>query len=94
MKNFFKSMLSDEKGAISSKRICGVLCTIILCATLFANQFTAEHIKPSDMLVECVTALAFGCLGLSSIDKFTAKKNSSDEKNDKEKLAGTTYENV
>jgi hypothetical protein len=77
--NFFTSMLSDEKGAISSKRICGVLCTIILCATLFANQFTAEHIKPSDMLVECVTALAFGCLGLSSIDKFTNKKSKKED---------------
>jgi len=42
----------------------------MLTATLFANQFTAEHIKPSDTLVECVTALAFGCLGLTSIEKF------------------------
>jgi len=67
-------MLSDEKGAISSKRIAGILCTVMLCATLFANQFTPEHIKPSDMLVECVTALAFGCLGLSTIDKFSLKK--------------------
>lgn len=75
--NFFKSMLSDEKGAVSSKRTAGLLCTLILCATLFANQFTAEHIKPSDMLVECVTALAFGCLGLSSVDKFTMKKGNT-----------------
>jgi hypothetical protein len=74
MKKFFTSMLSDEKGAISSKRIAGILCTVMLCATLFANQFTPEHIKPSDMLVECVTALAFGCLGLSTIDKFSLKK--------------------
>jgi hypothetical protein len=74
MKKFFTSMLSDEKGAISSKRIAGILCTVMLCATLFANQFTPEHIKPSDTLVECVTALAFGCLGLSTIDKFSLKK--------------------
>ena len=67
-------MLSDEKGAISSKRVAGILCTVMLCATLFANQFTPEHIKPSDTLVECVTALAFGCLGLSTIDKFSLKK--------------------
>ena len=67
-------MLSDERGATSSKRVVGVLCAVMLCATLFANQFTSEHIKPSDMLVECVTALAFGCLGLSTIDKFSLKK--------------------
>ncbi len=73
-----KSLLSDERGAVSSKRICGILCTVILCATLFANQFTPEHIKPSDVLVECVTALAFGCLGLSSLDKFTMNKKSAE----------------
>ena len=69
-----KQVFTDERGAVSSKRVCGILCTIILCATLFSNQFTDEHIKPSDTLVECVTALAFGCLGLTSIDKFTSRK--------------------
>jgi hypothetical protein len=75
MKQFIKSMFQDERGATSSKRVCGIICTIMLCATLFANQFTEEHIKPSDTLVECVTALSFGCLGLSTIDKFTLKKS-------------------
>jgi hypothetical protein len=74
MKNFIKQILADETGTISSKRVCGLICTIMLCATLFANQFTPEHIKPSDTLVECVTALAFGCLGLTTIDKFSTKK--------------------
>ena len=60
MKNFIKQILADETGTISSKRVCGIICTIMLCSTLFANQFTPEHIKPSDTLVECVTALAFG----------------------------------
>lgn len=71
-------MLQDERGATSSKRVCGIICTLILCLTLFANQFTDEHIKPSDTLVECVCALAFGCLGLTTIDKFSLKK--TDEK--------------
>ena len=74
MKNFIKQILADETGSISSKRVCGIICTIMLCATLFANQFTPEHIKPSDTLVECVTALAFGCLGLTTIDKFSTRK--------------------
>jgi len=74
MKNFIKQILADETGSISSKRVCGIICTIMLCATLFANQFTPEHIKPSDILVECVTALAFGCLGLTTIDKFSTRK--------------------
>ena len=80
MKNFIKQILQDETGSVSSKRVCGVICTIMLCATLFANQFTPEHIKPSDTLVECVTALAFGCLGLTTIDKFSLKSKITDEK--------------
>lgn len=80
MKNFIKQILQDETGSVSSKRVCGVICTIMLCATLFANQFTPEHIKPSDVLVECVTALAFGCLGLTTIDKFSLKSKGTDEK--------------
>ena len=80
MKNFIKQILQDETGSVSSKRVCGLVCTLMLCATLFANQFTPEHIKPSDVLVECVTALAFGCLGLTTIDKFSLKSKSTDEK--------------
>ena len=74
MKNFIKQILADETGSVSSKRVCGLICTIMLCSTLFANQFTPEHINPSDTLVECVTALAFGCLGLTTIDKFSTRK--------------------
>lgn len=77
---FIKSMLSNEKGAVSSKRVCGFLCTLMLCAVLFSNQFMSEH-KPSDTLVECITALAFGCLGLTSFDKFSNRKNSNDTNN-------------
>ena len=44
MKNFIKQILADETGSISSKRVCGIICTVMLCSTLFANQFTPEHI--------------------------------------------------
>jgi hypothetical protein len=69
-----KELLSDENGRLSSKRVVGVLCAIFLCITLYENSFSDEHIAPSVPLVETVGALAFGCLGLSSIDKFTKRK--------------------
>jgi hypothetical protein len=72
--NGIKSLLSDERGSISSKRLVGIMCAIFLCITLYENSFSDEHIAPSTPLVESVAALAFGCLGLSSIDKFTFKK--------------------
>ena len=73
MKKFFVSLFLDERGVVSSKRVCGVLCIVSLCVTMFANQFTPEHIKPSDTLVNTVGLLAFACLGLTSVDKFTKK---------------------
>ena len=78
MKSFFssiRSLFSDEHGNVSMKRLCGLLCTIALCATLYENSFTEDKIAPSTPLVDAVALLAFGCLGLSSVDKIWGKKS-------------------
>jgi len=72
--NWFKRLFSDEKGEPSSKRFVGIIAGLSLCATLFANQFTEEHIAPSPVLINAVAALAFGALGLASADKIWGKK--------------------
>lgn len=71
--NWVTGLLRDEKGTPSSKRFIGILAGISLCITLFANQFTEQHIAPADTLVNAVAALAFGALGLASVDKIWAK---------------------
>lgn len=71
MKNFFSSMFTDENNTASSKRLAGIICIICLNATLIANSFSHGDIKPSDTLVNAVAAVAFGCLGLTTVDKFT-----------------------
>ena len=73
--SFLKSMLSDESGVVSSKRVSGLLCTLSLCSTLVLSTFTKFQTKPSDVLIESVTALAFGCLGLTSVEKIWTKKD-------------------
>ena len=73
--NWVSGLLKDEKGTPSSKRFIGILAGVSLCVTLFANQFTDEHIAPSAVLVNAVAALAFGALGLASIDKIWGNKN-------------------
>ena len=75
MKNFLKSMLSDENEQISSKRVAGMLCVLGLVFSLIANTFTHGDIKPSDSLVDAVALFAFGSLGLTSIDKYTKNRN-------------------
>jgi hypothetical protein len=75
MRNFLKSMLSDENEQISSKRVAGMLCVLGLVFSLIANTFTHGDIKPSDSLVDAVALFAFGSLGLTSIDKYTKNRN-------------------
>jgi hypothetical protein len=69
------SLLADEKGAISSKRLVGLLAAVTLCITMYSNSFSEAHIAPADSLVNAVALLAFGALGLSSVDKFTGMKD-------------------
>lgn len=69
-----REILSDESQRLSSKRVVGIVCGITLCITLYKNSFSEEHIAPSSILVETVGAVTFGCLGLSSVDKFIKSK--------------------
>ena len=71
-----KQLFYDETGKISMKRLCGLLCTVALCATMYHNSFSEARVAPSPILVESVALLAFGCLGLSSIDKIWGKGQS------------------
>ena len=70
-----KSLLADEKGAVSSKRFVGLLSAITLCVTMYHNSFSTVDVAPADSLVNAVALLAFGSLGLSSVDKFTGMKD-------------------
>lgn len=72
--NFIGGLFKDEKGSISMKRLCGLVCTLTLCATLYANSFTEAHFAPSVPLVDAVALLAFGCLSLTSAEKIMKKK--------------------
>ena len=71
MRQFF----TDEGGNLSMKRLCGLLCVIALCVTMYHNSFSEEHTAPSTILVESVALLAFGCLGLTSAEKIFKKKD-------------------
>lgn len=73
--SWIDQLLRDEKGAPSSKRIMGLVSGTSLCVALFINVFLG---KPVDgTLVNAVAALAFGTLGLSSLDKLWSYKSSN-----------------
>lgn len=69
MKQFF----TEDNGRLSMKRLCGLLCVISLCVTMYHNSFSELDKAPSPILVESVALLAFGCLGLTTIEKVFKK---------------------
>ena len=77
--NFIGGLFKDEKGSVSMKRLCGLLCTVSLCATLYVNSFTESHFAPSTPLVDAVALLAFGCLSLTSAEKIMKKPEANTE---------------
>ncbi len=83
MKRFFSQIFQDETGNFSSKRLVGIIAGLTLCVTLYANSFSHGDIKPADILVEAVAMLSFGCLGLASVDKIWAKRDSSNDEKPK-----------
>ena len=69
MKQFF----TEDNGRLSMKRLFGLLCVIALCVTMYHNSFSDEHTAPATILVESVALLAFGCLGLTTVEKVFKK---------------------
>lgn len=65
-------LMQDEKGIPSSKRFAGLACTFTLCLATLVNSFY-PNINPSSTLVEAITVITLGALGLTSVDKIWGK---------------------
>lgn len=74
MKKFIIQIFTDETGMYSSKRFVGILCTFALVISLVVNAFVAHEFDKSSSIVNSVALLAFGALGLTSIDKWSNRK--------------------
>ncbi|MBJ7298735.1 MAG: hypothetical protein JHC73_21125 [Dolichospermum sp.] len=72
MKQFFTSLLQDERGQQSTKRILAILGMLFLCGTMTANSFSHEEIKPSAELVSAIEFIVIACIGATSLDKFSS----------------------
>jgi hypothetical protein len=74
--NWLQGLLKDEKGTPSSKRFVGIIASLSLCTSLFINLFTEHPVDGN--LINAVAALAFGALGLASVDKIWAKNTNTE----------------
>lgn len=72
-KKFLKSLLSDESGAMSSKRFVGIIASFILFTVMLMFVIMESANTPPDAIINGIVVIAVGCLGLSSVDKFSSK---------------------
>lgn len=79
--------LSDEPNSPSSKRILGTLCVLTLCFTLIYGIFSKTVSQPSDALVNTIGLLAFGLLGLTSVDKYTTLRRKITKKDNDDTIS-------
>lgn len=81
MIKFIKSMLSDERGATSSKRVIGFLCAIVLCTCLIITSIVPKEFTPPTSLIDAVLTLACVCIAGTTIDKFSFREQPKPEDN-------------
>jgi hypothetical protein len=74
----FKEMITDERGRISSKRFVGLISAFVLWFGFTISLFTKQGYTVDSLLAEIVAFLAFGSLGLTSIDKFGWRNKNKD----------------
>ena len=77
--NFVGGLFKDSPNSPSMKRFSGFLCVLTLCISFFCSLFSKHTIEPSPILIESLTVLSLGCLGLTSAEKIFVNKNSNNE---------------
>jgi len=67
-------IFTGDKGEMSSKRFVGIIGAFVLFGTMAHNSLSTSDIAPSPELVTAVEFIVIACLGFTSIDKFSNKK--------------------
>jgi len=70
----FLDFFKGDKGQASSKRFVGIIGAFVLFGTMAHNSLSPADIVPSAELVSAVEFIVIACLGFTSIDKFSNKK--------------------
>lgn len=70
---FWRSLISDERGAVSSKRIIAIICVLALCAILFYPFWFNDVRTPSEFVIDALKYIGCISLGSTTADKFSLK---------------------
>jgi len=72
-KGFWRSLISDERGSVSSKRIIAITCVVALCVILFYPFWFHDMRSPSEFVVDALKYIGCVSLGSTTADKFSYK---------------------
>jgi hypothetical protein len=70
MRQFF----TEDNNRLSMKRLCGFICVVSLCVSVYYDAFSPKDISISDALVYSLASISAACLGLTSVEKIFKKK--------------------
>ena len=70
MKKVLSSVLKDEIGQHSTKRLLAIIGTLFLCVIMAINAFCPKTVNPSPELIMAVEIIVCSCVGATSLDKF------------------------
>lgn len=76
IKNFIYSLLSED-GKLSTKRFVGILTAVFLCGALIFSLYKKG--EPASILVECLTVISVGALGISATQTIFKKKDNKED---------------
>lgn len=79
MIKFFKSLLSDERGQQSTKRLLAILGTLFLCLTLTISLFIKTGGEPNREIISAIEFIVIACIGATTLDKFSHREPKKDD---------------
>lgn len=76
MPKFFSSLLFDERGRGSSKRVIALLGTLALSLMMVLSAFFTGA-RPAPDLISAIEMIVITCVGATSLDKFSTRGEQS-----------------
>ena len=84
--NNFKSILQDERGRLSHKRVIALALSLALVITLITSSFI--QIKIQTELISAIEVIIISAIGATAVDKFTNPVTHTNPENSEEESNG------
>ena len=82
LKQWIIDLFKDERGSTSIKPVVAFTGTLFLCVTMVLNSYSHKDFEPAESLVNAVLIITAIGMGADTLDKFTHKSKSINQKND------------